>query len=80
MREYEQEFLHIGNCIPNVVRDDRDKADCFERGLRPNIFKVVHSFKLQTFVEVLDRVLWVEQGTAIAREEREAYVKDKEKK
>ncbi len=72
MLKNEQKFSHVVNCIPYVVRDDKDKADCFERGLRSEIFKVVHVIKLQTFAEVLDQALWVEQGNAIAREERES--------
>nr|CAD1843952.1 unnamed protein product [Ananas comosus var. bracteatus] len=52
VREYEREFSHIVNCVPYVVRDDKDKADCFVRGLQPKIFKVVYPFKLQTFVNV----------------------------
>ncbi len=73
MREYEQEFSHIVNCIPYVVQDDKDKAECFERGLRPEIFEVVHAFKLQTFVDILDRALWVEQGNEMALEELESH-------
>ncbi len=64
--EYEWEFLHIMNYILYFVRDDKDKAVCFERGLRPDIFKEVHSFKLQTIAEVLDSALWAEQGNTIA--------------
>nr|CAD1844205.1 unnamed protein product [Ananas comosus var. bracteatus] len=46
--EYEREFSYIVNCVLGVV----------QRGLRPEIFRVVHSFKLQTFVEILDLALW----------------------
>ncbi|XP_020099027.1 uncharacterized protein LOC109717592 [Ananas comosus] len=72
VREYEREFFRIVSCLPNVVQGDKDRADCFVRGLRPDIFKVVHNLKLQTFAEVVDRALWIEQGNAFVREEREA--------
>lgn len=55
VREYVREFSNIANCIPYVVRDDKDKTDCFEWRFRPEIFIAVHSLKLQTFAEVLDR-------------------------
>ncbi|XP_020080513.1 uncharacterized protein LOC109704175 [Ananas comosus] len=79
VREYEQEFSRIVNYIPSVVRDDKDRADCFVRGLRPGIFEAVHNLKLQTFAEVLDRALWIEQGNASVQEERESYYKEKGK-
>nr|CAD1839548.1 unnamed protein product [Ananas comosus var. bracteatus] len=79
VREYERKFSCIMNCVPNVVRDDKDMADCFEWGLRPKIFEAMHPLKLQTFAEVLDRALWVEQGGAFVREERESYYKEKGK-
>nr|CAD1837163.1 unnamed protein product [Ananas comosus var. bracteatus] len=56
------------------------KALIRERGLRPQIFRVVHPFKIKKFVEVLDRALWVEHGNAVAREEHESFEKDKGKK
>nr|CAD1822857.1 unnamed protein product [Ananas comosus var. bracteatus] len=56
-----------------------DRAEAFERGLRPEIFKVIHAFRLKTYEEVLDRALWVERGNAIVRDEREAFEKDREK-
>nr|CAD1844195.1 unnamed protein product [Ananas comosus var. bracteatus] len=78
--EYEQEFSYIIDCIPDVVRDDRDRADWFERGLRSDIYRVVHILKLTTFAEVLDRPLWAEHGNAHIREEREAFERDGGKK
>ncbi|XP_020081202.1 uncharacterized protein LOC109704828 [Ananas comosus] len=56
--EYEREFSHIIDCIPDVVRSDRDRADWFERGLRPDMYKAVRILKLTSFAEVLDRALW----------------------
>lgn len=56
----------------------RFKAKCFKQQLRAEIFKVVHSFKLQTFAETLDRVLWVEPDNVLAREKDKSF--DKEKK
>ncbi|XP_020080113.1 uncharacterized protein LOC109703810 [Ananas comosus] len=79
VRQYEREFFRIVHCVPNVVRDDRDKADCFVRGLRPSLYKAVLVHKLRTFAEVLDRALWIEQDEASLREEREAYYKEKGK-
>ncbi|XP_020097138.1 uncharacterized protein LOC109716218 [Ananas comosus] len=78
--EYEREFSHIIGCVPDVVRGDRDRANCFERGLRPDIYKVVHILKLTTFSEVLDWALWAEHGNAHIHEEREASEKDGSKK
>lgn len=78
--EYELEFFHIINCISFMVGDDKRKADCFELGLRPKIYKMVQSPKLQSFAEVLDRAFWVEQGLANAWAEWEALDKGKEKK
>ncbi|XP_020084386.1 uncharacterized protein LOC109707499 [Ananas comosus] len=78
VREYEKEFSHMVNCVPGLVRGDRDRAEVFERGLRPDIFKVIHAFHLKTYEDVL-RPLWVERGNAIAREERDAFEKDKDK-
>ncbi|XP_020085105.1 uncharacterized protein LOC109707966 [Ananas comosus] len=73
VREYEREFSRIVSSVPNVVQDDKDRADCFVRGLWPDIFKVVHNLKLQTFAEVLDRALWIEQGNAFVHEEHESH-------
>ncbi|XP_020086723.1 uncharacterized protein LOC109709062 [Ananas comosus] len=78
--EYEREFSHIINCVPDVVRDDRDRADWFERGLRPDIYRAVHILKLTSFAKMLDRALWAEQGNAHVREEREAFERDGGKK
>lgn len=80
IREYEREFMHLVNYVPDVAQSDQDKAKCFGHGLRPKIFKVVHDFKFRTFAEVLDWALWVEHGNACAREEREMFEKDKRKK
>ncbi|XP_020099565.1 uncharacterized protein LOC109717978 [Ananas comosus] len=78
--EYEREFSHIIDCVSDVVRDDKDRADWFEQGLRPDIYKAVHILKLTTFAEVLDRALWAEHGNAYVREEREVSEKDGGKK
>nr|CAD1836366.1 unnamed protein product [Ananas comosus var. bracteatus] len=59
--EYEREFSHIIDCVPDVVRDDRDRADWFERGLWADIYRAVHILKLTTFAEVLDRALWADR-------------------
>nr|CAD1829250.1 unnamed protein product [Ananas comosus var. bracteatus] len=71
--EYEQEFSHLIDCVPDVVKDDRDRADWFLRGLRPGIYKAVQILKLTTFAEVFDRALWAEHGDAHVREKREAW-------
>ncbi|XP_020082104.1 uncharacterized protein LOC109705740 [Ananas comosus] len=76
---YKQEFSHIINCVPKVVRDDRDRADWFLRGLRPKIYRVVQLFKLTTFAEVFNRALWVEHGDAHVREERELIAESRDK-
>ncbi|XP_020098366.1 uncharacterized protein LOC109717101 [Ananas comosus] len=79
VREYEREFTHMINCVSDLVHGDRDRAEVFEHGLRPEIFKTVHAFRLKTYEEVLDRALWVESGNAIARDEREAYKREKDR-
>ncbi|XP_020080589.1 uncharacterized protein LOC109704235 [Ananas comosus] len=79
VREYEREFLHMVDCVPGLVHGDRDRAEVFEHELRPEIFKTVHALWLKTYEEVLDRALWVERGNAIARKEREAFERDKDK-
>lgn len=59
MREYEREFSHIIDCVPYVVWDDRDKADCFERRLRSKIYKVVHSSSCQPSLKFyIERCGW----------------------
>nr|CAD1821588.1 unnamed protein product [Ananas comosus var. bracteatus] len=57
--------------LPPVTRGSGrpGQGGVFRTRTSAEIFRVVHSFKLQTFVEVLNRALWVEQGNAIAREE-----------
>ncbi|XP_020094890.1 uncharacterized protein LOC109714601 [Ananas comosus] len=79
VRQYKRKFSRLVHCVSDVVRDDKDKADCFVRGLRPDLYNPVLMLKLQTFVEVLDRALWIEQGEASLRERREAYHKEKGK-
>nr|CAD1840675.1 unnamed protein product [Ananas comosus var. bracteatus] len=79
VREYEREFTHLVNCVPGMVHTDRDRADYFERGLRPEIFKIISALKLKSFEEVLDRALWVERSNAIAREERESFDRERER-
>ncbi|XP_020110393.1 uncharacterized protein LOC109725562 [Ananas comosus] len=79
VREYEREFTHLVNYVSSLVHGNRDRAEAFEHGLRPEIFKVIHAFRLKTYKEVLDRALCVERGNAIAREEREAFEKDEER-
>ncbi|XP_020080782.1 uncharacterized protein LOC109704457 [Ananas comosus] len=54
VQEYEREFTHLVNCVPGMVHTDRDRAEYFERGLRPDIFRTVNALKLKTFEEVLD--------------------------
>ncbi|XP_020103979.1 uncharacterized protein LOC109721002 isoform X2 [Ananas comosus] len=73
VREYEWEFSHLVNCVLSMIHGDRDRAECFERGLRPEIFEVIHAFKLKTFEEVLER------GNAIARDERDSFEREKER-
>ncbi|XP_020082833.1 uncharacterized protein LOC109706435 [Ananas comosus] len=77
--EYEQEFSHIIDCVPDVVRDDRDQADWFLRGLRPVIYMAVQILKFTTFAEVFDRALWAEHGDAHVREKRELLAESKDK-
>ncbi|XP_020080382.1 uncharacterized protein LOC109704061 [Ananas comosus] len=79
VREYEREFSHMVNYVPGLVHGDRDRAEVFERGLRPEIFKTVQALRLKTYEEVLDRALWIERGNAIACEEREAFERDKDR-
>ncbi|XP_020099005.1 uncharacterized protein LOC109717570 [Ananas comosus] len=79
VREYEREFTHLVNCVPGMVHTDRDRAEYFERGLRPDIFRTVNALKLKTFEEVLDRALWIERGNAIARDERESFERERER-
>nr|CAD1820642.1 unnamed protein product [Ananas comosus var. bracteatus] len=79
VREYEREFTHLVNYVPGMVHTDRDRADYFERGLRPEIFKIISALKLKSFEEVLDRALWVERSNAIAREERESFDRERER-
>ncbi|XP_020089539.1 uncharacterized protein LOC109711035 [Ananas comosus] len=80
--EYEREFSHIIDYVPDVVRDDRDRANWFVHGLRPGIHRAVQILKLPTFAEAFDRALWAEQGYAHEHKEREAAAeaKDKSKK
>nr|CAD1837635.1 unnamed protein product [Ananas comosus var. bracteatus] len=80
VREYEWEFTHLLNCVPDVARTEKDQAECFVLGLRPGIFRMVHAFKFRTFAKVLDRALCVEHGNACEREEHKAFEKDKGKK
>ncbi|XP_020109289.1 uncharacterized protein LOC109724769 [Ananas comosus] len=77
--EYEREFSQIIDCVPDVVWDDKDRTDWFERGLRPKIYKVVRILKLTTFAEVLDQALWVEHGNAYVRVECESFEKERDK-
>nr|CAD1842460.1 unnamed protein product [Ananas comosus var. bracteatus] len=72
-------ILHIIDCVSDVVRDDRDRADWFLRGLRPEIYKAVQILKLTTFAKVFDRALWAEHGNAYAREERESMAESRDK-
>nr|CAD1825884.1 unnamed protein product [Ananas comosus var. bracteatus] len=78
--EYEREFSQLLHCVPFVVRDDEDKARIFERGLRPSIFRFVQSSNLQTYREVADRALIVENGATEVQEQREARDKGKAKR
>nr|CAD1839578.1 unnamed protein product [Ananas comosus var. bracteatus] len=78
--EYEQEFSLLLHCVPFVVRDDEDKARIFEQRLRSSIFRFVQSSYLQTYREVVDRVLIVESGAADVQERRKAMDKGKAKR
>lgn len=62
-----------------MVRNDRDQAEWFLRGLRLRIYKTVQILKLTTFAEVLDQALWAEHGSAYARREHKSMEKEKEK-
>ncbi|XP_020101442.1 uncharacterized protein LOC109719279 [Ananas comosus] len=75
----EQEFSHIIDCVPDIVRDDRDRADWFLRGLRPRIYEAVQILKITTFAKVFDRALWAEHGNTYAREECEAMAEARDK-
>ncbi|XP_020112173.1 uncharacterized protein LOC109726794 [Ananas comosus] len=80
VREYEREFTHLLNCVPDVAKTERDRGDYFVRGLRPGVFRAVHAFKFHTFAEALDRALWVVHGKACTRGDREIYEKDRGRK
>nr|CAD1833566.1 unnamed protein product [Ananas comosus var. bracteatus] len=69
--------LHIIDCVPDVVRDDADRAEWFLRGLRPWIYRAVQLLKLTTFAEVFDRALWAEHGDATVREEASCWLDPK---
>ncbi|XP_020092835.1 uncharacterized protein LOC109713247 [Ananas comosus] len=77
--DYKQEFSRIIDCVPEVVRDDRDRTDWFLRGLRPRIYEAVQILKLMIFAEVFDRALWAEHGSAHAQGEREAMAESQDK-
>lgn len=77
--KYEREFSYIIDRVPNVVQNDKDRADWFLRGLQRRIYEKVHIFKLTTFAEVLDRALWAEHGSAYARWERGSMEREKDK-
>nr|CAD1832762.1 unnamed protein product [Ananas comosus var. bracteatus] len=62
------------------VRNDEDEARMFELGLRPWIFQLVQPLYLQTYREVVDYTLIVERDVEIAKEEREAIDRSKDKR
>ena len=72
--------MTFGKFNPSVLDKGitADRAEYFERGLRPEIFKMINALKLKSFEEVLDRALWVERGNVIARDERESCERERE--
>nr|CAD1821705.1 unnamed protein product [Ananas comosus var. bracteatus] len=77
--EYEREFSRLLHCVPFVVRDDEDKARIFERGFRPSIYRLVQSSNLQTYRDMVNRVLIMESGAADLQERLEGLDKGKGK-
>nr|CAD1832930.1 unnamed protein product [Ananas comosus var. bracteatus] len=63
-----------------ALRNDEDEARMFELGLRPWIFRLVRPLYLQTYREVVDYTLIVERDAEIAKEEREAIDRSKDKR
>nr|CAD1835029.1 unnamed protein product [Ananas comosus var. bracteatus] len=57
-----------------------NKAGCFERGLRREVYAAMQPLRLKTFTEVFDRALWVEQGITKMRAECESNDKGADKK
>ncbi len=63
-----------------VIQDMHHKTQLFVEGLRSDIFQLVLSANLKSFLEMVDRATLVERGAAITRVRREASDRGKEKK
>lgn len=59
--EYVTEFLRLSWFAPNLVKDEEDRAERFQQGLRLEIQKLIASQELGTYNEVLTAARKVER-------------------
>ncbi|XP_020095999.1 uncharacterized protein LOC109715431 [Ananas comosus] len=71
VQEYFQEFSRLLTCVPFVARNDRHRADMFEKGLSPELYKLVQIQHLSTLEASVEMAMRAERGEVVLRERAE---------
>ncbi|XP_020092834.1 uncharacterized protein LOC109713246 [Ananas comosus] len=69
--EYFQEFSRLLTYVPFVARNDRHRADMFEKGLSPELYKLVQIQHLPTLEASVEMAMRAERGEVVLRERAE---------
>ncbi|KAF7150087.1 hypothetical protein RHSIM_Rhsim02G0006400 [Rhododendron simsii] len=66
--EYATEFTRLSPYAPHLVDSEEKKTRRFEDGLRPDIAAAIKPMRLETYAQVFDRAVIVEQGKVSLRQ------------
>lgn len=66
--EYPTEFTKLSPYASHLVDTEDKKARKFEDGLRPDILITIKPMRLETYAQVFDRAVLVEQGKVTVRQ------------
>ena len=61
VREYDMKFTSLSRYAKAMIPNDFEKAKKFERGLRPDVRSGVAMLRLQTYNDVLEVALIIEE-------------------
>ncbi|KAK2969257.1 hypothetical protein RJ640_028783 [Escallonia rubra] len=77
--EYDVEFTDLSKFAPELIADEESRARKFESGLRHQFKQFVEAFELETYADVLSKVLLVEKGLNDAQKDRDNNQKKRQR-
>ncbi len=65
IQEYIREFTRLLNYVPQAARDEAQRINMFEQGLRQDIYQFIRSLRLHTLDASMEQALYVDRGAAV---------------